>query len=68
MGNKSSISTQNPSTTTYYDRIKNCNLKFKCPLKWDNLTETDNKNICFCNKCNENVVHITNRKELDECV
>ena len=34
--------------------IKNC-FQFVCPLEWDNLEATDDKNIRFCNSCEKQV-------------
>ncbi len=34
--------------------IKNC-FEFICPLKWDNLAKTDDKNVRFCGSCEKQV-------------
>ena len=34
--------------------IKNC-FEFVCPLNWDNLEKTDNRNIRFCGNCEKQV-------------
>ena len=38
--------------------IKNC-FEFVCPLKWDNLEKTDNKNVRFCGSCEKQVFKAT---------
>jgi len=47
--------------------IKNCKLKYECPLIWDNLKETSDPKVRFCDKCKENVVHVQNDEELSKC-
>ena len=49
------------------NKILKCKLEFECPLLWENLTETKDPKIRFCNKCNENVLHITSQTELENC-
>jgi len=49
------------------NKIRNCKLEFECPLLWDNLKETNDKNIRFCEKCKENVVRVNNKDELEKC-
>ena len=39
--------------------IKNC-FEFVCPLKWDNLEKTDNKNIRLCGSCDKEVYKASN--------
>ena len=34
--------------------IKNC-FEFVCPLKWNNLEKTDDKNVRFCGSCEKQV-------------
>jgi hypothetical protein len=35
--------------------IAHCQVKFKCPLIWDNLTQTKDDKVRFCDECKENV-------------
>jgi len=55
-------------------KIENCTFKFKCTQDWDNLSETSEVNIKFCNKCESNVYFVTGESELkqrisqDQCV
>ena len=35
--------------------IKNF-FEFVCPLKWDNLDKTDDKNVRFCSSCKKQVL------------
>lgn len=36
-------------------KIKNCNWAFKCPQNWENLKETTNSKVKFCNDCQKHV-------------
>ena len=54
-------------TNVETNKIRNCKLAYECPLLWENLQETKDPAIRFCNKCKENVVHVKNAKELMEC-
>jgi len=47
--------------------IKNCKLKYEYPLIWDNLKETNDPKVRFCDRCIENVVHVQNDEELSKC-
>jgi len=49
------------------NKIRNCKLAFECPLLWENLKETPDKSVRFCDKCKENVVHVKNNDELEKC-
>lgn len=40
-----------------------CAFKFKCPLKWENLEERDDKDVKYCSVCMENVYHAPNLLE-----
>ena len=35
--------------------IRNCRFAFKCDRKWDDLTETEEDEIRFCNVCEKEV-------------
>ncbi len=54
--------------------IDNCEFKFKCPLLWENLTETEDGKIRFCGECKrkvyfcENDEELKSRAEAGECV
>jgi len=47
--------------------IKNCKVQYECPLTWDKLKETARPDIRFCDKCKQEVVHITNRDDFEKC-
>lgn len=36
-------------------RIRNCRFAFKCQQKWEELDETSNDSIRFCNECQKEV-------------
>jgi len=31
-------------------------IKYECPLTWNNLKETALPNVCFCDKCQQEVL------------
>ncbi len=35
--------------------IRNCTLAFKCDKNWDDLSETDNDDVRFCQSCQREV-------------
>jgi hypothetical protein len=35
--------------------IAHCEVKFQCPLIWDNLAQTNDDKVRFCDTCQENV-------------
>ena len=35
--------------------IRNCKFAYRCSAKWDNLQETDDDDIRFCNDCQKEV-------------
>ena len=37
--------------------------KFVCDKKWHDLAETDDKNIRYCERCQENVHHVGSIKQ-----
>ena len=37
--------------------------KFECAESWENLTETENKNIRHCQRCDKNVHLVQNSKD-----
>jgi len=45
--------------------IKNC-FQFVCPLEWDNLKATDDKNIRFCGSCEKQVYKATDLDSFQE--
>jgi len=49
------------------NKINKCKLEFECPLIWENLKETGDQNIRFCDKCKENVVRVNNFDEFEKC-
>ena len=46
--------------------IENCFVQYECPLKWDGLAKTNDKDdkIRFCDKCKENVYRVASTDEL----
>ena len=45
--------------------IKNC-FEFVCPLKWNNLEKTDDKNVRFCGSCEKQVFKATDLDSFQE--
>lgn len=41
-------------------------VKYKCPLEWNNLEETEDSEIRFCNECNKNVYHCETSIDIDK--
>ncbi len=37
--------------------FEDCALKFKCPLRWDDLALTEEEEVRYCSVCQENVYH-----------
>lgn len=35
--------------------IRNCKFAYKCTAKWDNLQETEDESIRFCDECQKEV-------------
>lgn len=48
--------------------IRNCRFAFKCDKKWDDLDETRNDNIRFCNTCEKEVYFCNDDSELAQNV
>ena len=48
--------------------IRNCIFAFKCDMKWEKLSETDSRNIKFCNDCQKEVHFCRTDEELVEAV
>jgi hypothetical protein len=46
----------------------NSEWKFRCPLQWDFLLETEEEGVRFCGQCEENVYHITSDEELGRAI
>ena len=44
--------------------IRNCRFAFKCDRKWDDLTETREGEIRFCNVCEKEVHFCSDDQEL----
>lgn len=44
-------------------QIRNCEIAFKCEAEWDDLDETKEKRIKFCNQCQKQV-HLCDTDEL----
>jgi hypothetical protein len=47
------------------NKIKNCEFAFKCPMQWDELTETDIENKKFCDRCNKPVIFCETPEQLE---
>jgi len=47
------------------NKIKNCEFVFKCPMQWEELTETDIENKKFCESCNKPVIFCETPEELE---
>jgi hypothetical protein len=56
--------------TTHDDgiSIRNCRFAFKCEMKWDDLNETGDEDIRFCNSCEKEVYFCINDDELTRAV
>lgn len=56
------------------DVIRNCSLKYECPLKWDSFEETSDKNVRFCTTCKRSIHYCYSPEQLrlalleDHCV
>lgn len=48
--------------------IRNCRFAFKCDMKWDDLSETEDEDIRFCNSCEKEVYFCINDDELARAV
>ncbi|MGI2172396.1 hypothetical protein ACROAE_19810 [Shewanella sp. MF05960] len=44
--------------------IRNCSIKFRCPMSWDTLVKTENKLIRYCKECDRGVHFCNNEHEL----
>ena len=47
------------------NKIKNCEFRFKCPMDWDDLTETNIESKKFCEKCNKPVIFCETTEEFE---
>ena len=45
--------------------IDNCKFEYLCDLFWENLTETGEKDVRFCNKCQSNVYFCDSYEKLE---
>ena len=43
--------------------ITNCEFKFKCPKKWDDLIITEDPKVRHCQQCDQSVTLCTSQKE-----
>ena len=48
--------------------IRNCRFAFKCEMKWDDLNETGDEDVRFCNSCEKEVHFCINDDELARAV
>lgn len=48
--------------------IRNCRFAFKCEAKWDDLSETEDEDVRFCNSCEKEVYFCINDDELARAV
>ena len=48
--------------------IKNCTLKFRCPLKWEVLQLTNEAGVRYCGECCKSVYYCQTKVELDKAL
>ncbi|PHS41096.1 MAG: hypothetical protein COB07_03645 [Sulfurovum sp.] len=53
---------------SYIKGFEDCALEFKCPLKWDDLVETESEDVHYCEVCMENVYQVSNIMEFKKRV
>ncbi len=44
--------------------IRNCTFAYKCTAKWDDMSETEDEKIKFCQSCQQEVVYCETDEEL----
>ncbi len=44
--------------------IRNCHIAYKCTARWDDMSETEDEKIKFCQSCQKEVVFCATDKEL----
>lgn len=47
-------------------KIEKCEIKYSCPLIWQDLIRTSDKNIRSCTMCNKSVYFVTNMHQLEK--
>ncbi|HEX8248126.1 MAG TPA: hypothetical protein VF599_08145 [Pyrinomonadaceae bacterium] len=47
-------------------KIVECNFKFRCPQKWEEMGETGQENVRFCGECKEKVYFAETDSRLSE--
>lgn len=50
------------------NEIRNCEFRFKCPMQWNALKPTDNKDQRYCNECNQIVYFCHTADELMDAI
>jgi len=48
--------------------IRNCTFAFKCTMNWNELSETDEDSIRFCQNCQKEVFFCNTDEELAEAI
>jgi hypothetical protein len=48
--------------------IRNCTFAFQCTAKWQQLDETEDEDIRFCNDCQREVYYCFDDDDLARCV
>jgi hypothetical protein len=49
-------------------KLDNCNFEFLCEQRWDELSETGEQDVRFCNKCQRNVYFCDDRDKIDHAI
>lgn len=52
--------------TKIKDQIMNCDWKFKCPLSWNGLQTSENKDVRFCSSCQKDVHFAYTQSQLNQ--
>lgn len=50
------------------DVIRNCSVKYRCPLLWDALEKTSNSDVKFCPECKRTVHYCHTPEDLFEAM
>ncbi|MEZ5592974.1 MAG: hypothetical protein R3F53_20625 [Gammaproteobacteria bacterium] len=48
--------------------IRNCHIKYRCTKTWENLIETEDQNIKYCNECDRGVHFCSTANDLLEAM
>jgi hypothetical protein len=44
--------------------IRNCDIKFRCPMSWSDLSKTNDESIRYCSECDRGVHFCIDEHEL----